>query len=184
MQSNLTLLATFTDTSRPTLTISAPTANQKMTNALATGRGTAADNWQLNGVWYQLNSNSWAAAVTTNGYTNWSTPTMTLINGTNSLKAYSVDLAGNLSTTSSVSFVSSNTFQLFLGLTTNLTLTSTGLTVRLQLSPGLNGQVQSSTNLVNWTVLTNFLGGTNTVLNIRDPGAATNSQRFYRAVIP
>jgi len=109
---------------------------------------------------------------------------MTLINSTNSLKAYSVDLAGNLSTTSSVSFVSSNTFQLFLGLTTNLTLTSTGLTVRLQLSPGLNGQVQSSTNLVNWTVLTNFLGGTNTVLNIRDPGAATNSQRFYRAVIP
>lgn len=55
MASNLTLLATLTETSKPNVTIIAPTANQRMTNAVAAVKGTAGDNWGLAGVWYSLN---------------------------------------------------------------------------------------------------------------------------------
>jgi hypothetical protein len=53
----------------------------------------------------------------------------------------------------------------------------------LQISPGLNGHIQISTNLLDWTTLTNFVG-TNTTLNFRDATATNFNQRFYRAVIP
>jgi basic membrane lipoprotein Med (substrate-binding protein (PBP1-ABC) superfamily) len=65
MQSNLTLQANFLDVTKPTLTITVPAANQKMTNALVTGIGTASDNWQVTNVWYQLNNGAWSIAATT-----------------------------------------------------------------------------------------------------------------------
>ena len=181
MASNLTLQAILVDTAKPTLTITAPTAGQKMSNALALVRGTAADNWHLSNVWYRLNSNSWNLATTTNGFTNWYTPTLTLTAGTNSVNAYALDLAGNLSTTGSVSFFSSNTFKLQMSFAATQPLTSTGLNLSVQLSSGLSGQVQVSTNLLNWQSLTNF-SGTNTTLKIIDPAATNSGQRFYRAV--
>jgi hypothetical protein len=176
MASNLTLQAILVDTAKPTLTITAPTAGQKMSNALALVRGTAADNWHLSNVWYRLNSNSWNLATTTNGFTNWYTPTLTLTAGTNSVNAYALDLAGNLSTTGSVSFFSSNTFKLQMSFAATQPLTSTGLNLSVQLSSGLSGQVQVSTNLLNWQSLTNF-SGTNTTLKIID-------HQFRPAVLP
>ena len=108
--------ANFADVTKPTLTITAPTAGQHMTNALATVIGTASDNWKVSAVWYQLTNGiltggTWSLATTTNNYTNWTT-TVTLAAGTNTVKAYAVDLGGNYSTTSSVSVFSSNTFKL------------------------------------------------------------------------
>jgi surface antigen len=183
MQSNLTLQANFLDVTRPTNTITAPTAGQHMTNALATVVGTARDNWKVAGVWYQLNNGAWnLVTTTTNNYTNW-TQTVTLVAGTNTLKAYAVDLGGNYSTTNSLSVVSSNTFMLQLAFTNALPLKTNGLVFSLQLSKGLNGHIQVSTNLTSWTTLTNFVG-TNTTLNFRDPAATNSSRRFYRAVIP
>ena len=183
MQSNLTLLATFVETSRPTLTISAPTNTQKMTNALVTGVGTASDNWQISNIWYQLNGNAWNPATTTNSFTNWKTPLLTLVIGTNTLKAYALNLGGNYSPTSSVSFVSSNTFALQLVFTNALPIKTNGLVFNLQLSTGLNGRIQVSTNLIDWASLTNFVG-TNSTITFRDPAATNSNQRFYRAVIP
>jgi hypothetical protein len=183
MQSNLTLQATFLDVTKPMLTITAPTANQKMTNALATVIGTAADNWQVSNVWYQLNGGAWSMGTTTNSFTNWTSPLLTLLAGTNSLNAYALDLAGNISTTNSVSFVSSNAFKLQMSFALAQPLTTTGLNFSLQISPGLNGHIQVSTNLATWATLTNFVG-TNTTLNFRDPAATNSSHRFYRAVIP
>ena len=182
MQSNLTLQANFLDVAKPTLTITAPTNNQKMATALAIVTGTAADNWQISNVWYQLNGGAWTLGTTTNRYTNWTT-TATLVVGTNSLKAFALDLGGNVSTTNSVSFVSSNTFKLQMNFVLTQPLTATGLNFSLQMSPGLNGHIQVSTNLATWTALTNFVG-TNTTLNFRDPAATSSSRRFYRAVIP
>jgi hypothetical protein len=183
MASNLTLQANFVDVTRPTNTITAPTAGQHMTNALATVVGTAKDNWKVIGVWYQLNNNVWnLVTTTTNNYTNW-TQTVTLLAGTNSLKAYAVDLGGNYSTTNSLSVVSSNTFELQLAFTNALPLKTNGLVFNLQLSIGLNGHIQVSTNLTSWITLTNFVG-TNTMLNFRDATATNFNQRFYRAVIP
>jgi uncharacterized repeat protein (TIGR03803 family) len=183
MVSNLMLQANFVDVARPTLIITAPTSGQKMTNALVTVIGTAADNWQVGGVWYQLNGGAWNPGMTTNSYTNWTSPLLTLEAGTNSVNAYASDVAGNLSTTNRVSIVSSNAFLLQLSFALTPPLTSAGLNFSLQLSPGLNGHVQVSTNLATWTALTNFVG-TNTILNFLDPEATHSSHRFYRAVIP
>jgi hypothetical protein len=182
MASNLTLQANFLDVARPTNRITAPTAGQHMTNALATVIGTASDNWKVTGVWYQLNNGPWNQPATTNSYTNWST-TVTLLVGTNTVKAYAVDLGGNYSTTNNLNIVSSNTFKLQLDFATAQPLQTNGLNFILQISSNLNGHIQVSTNLLNWVTLTNFVG-TNTTLNFRDATATNFNLRFYRAVIP
>ncbi len=179
MASNLTLLATFAETNRPTLTLTAPAAGQKMTNALATLVGTASDIWKVAGVWYQVNTNAWNLATTGNGFTNWS-QTVTLAAGTNTLKACAQNLGGLFSATNTVSVVSSNAFKLVLN---PKPLGAGGWNLNLQLSPGLNGHILVSTNLLNWAALTNFVG-TNTSLTLHDPAATNAIRRFYRAVIP
>jgi hypothetical protein len=182
MQSNLTLQASFVETSNPTLLITAPTSGQHMTNALATVTGTTSDKWGVTGVWYQLNNGAWNASATTNGWTNWTT-TVELITGTNTVKAYAMNKGGNISTNISVSMESSNTFTLQLAFTNAMPLKTNGLVFSLQLSAGLNGHIQVSTNLTSWATLTNFVG-TNTTIYFRDPAATNSSRRFYRAVIP
>ena len=180
MESNLTLQVRFAETSKPTLTITSPTNAQKMTNALAHVEGTARDNWGVGAVWYQLNGGAWDPAITSNGWTNWSM-TLPLRSGTNTVRAYAVDLGGNPSITNTVSVTSSNTFDLRLSIAPTNPLPSNGLGFKLELSRGINGTIQVSSNLVNWTVLTNFVG-TNESLNFRDSAASNFQQRFYRAV--
>ena len=106
MASNMTITANFIDTLRPTVVITAPTAALRIlgTNGLFTVRGTAADNLSLGNVLVQLNGGSWADAATTNGLKNWNLP-VTLIPGTNTIRACSVDTTGNHSLTSSVACV-------------------------------------------------------------------------------
>jgi hypothetical protein len=182
MASNLTLQVNFVDMSKPTLTFTSPTSGQHMTKALATVMGTAGDNWKVTGVWYQLNGEAWTPVTTINSYTNWTT-TVTLVVGTNTVKAYATDLGGNYSATNSLKIVSSNTFKLQLAFTNSLPLKTNGLVFSLQLSTGLNGHIQVSTNLTSWTTLTNFVG-TNSSLTFRDPAATNFNRRFYRAIIP
>jgi hypothetical protein len=182
MASNLTFVANLVETAKPSLTITTPTNLEKMTNALAAVKGTASDDWQVSKVLYQLNNGTWSLPTTTNGWTNWSV-TLPLVQGTNKLNAYAMDLGGNLSTTSSVSVISSNTFQLLLAFTNAVPLKTNGLLFSLQLSSHLNGHIQVSTNLTSWATLTNFVG-TNAQLDFRDPAATNSSHRYYRAVIP
>ena len=158
-----------------------------MTNALAFVTGTASDVWGVNAVWYQLTnamlaSGPWHLATTTNAYTNWST-TLTLAAGTNMVSAYAVNLGGNYSSTSSVSFMSSNSFKLQLTFAAGQPLGVNGLNFILQVSTNVNGHIQVSTNLLNWVTLTNFTGS-NATLNFRDAAATNYADRFYRAVIP
>ena len=182
MVSNLILQANFVDVSKPTLTITAPTSGQKMTNALANVKGTASDNWRVTNVWYQLNTNGWAVAGSTNGFTNW-TATVTLLAGTNTVQAYAVDPAGNVSTTNSVSFVSPNAFQLYLSCSPTQTLTRSGLGLILNVSTGLACRIEVSTNLGSWATLTNFFT-TNSTINFRDSTATNHPWQFYRAATP
>ena len=182
MASNLTVQANFVEFAKPTVTITAPIASQKMPAAVATVTGTAADNWKIAGVWYQLNGGAWFSAPTTNHWTNWSQ--MVMLNaGTNTLKAYAVNLVGNYSNTNSVSFNSSSQFKLQLALSPVAPSSSGGLAFNLQLSTNLSGHIQYSTNLINWVDFTNF-NGTRSVLNFRDPAATNSWRRFYRAAIP
>ncbi len=182
MTSNLTLLVNFLDVTRPTNTITSPINGRHMTNALATILGTARDNWNVAGVWYQLNNGVWSEPQTANGWTNWTT-TVRLTAGTNVVKAYAMDLGGNFSLTNTVSLVSSNTFNLQLVFTNAAPLRTNGLVFNLLLSRGLNGYIQVSPDLANWFPFTNFTG-TNTTLTFRDPGATNSDRRFYRAVVP
>jgi len=182
MQSNLMLLANFADVTRPTNTITTPISGQHMTNALALVTGKASDNWKVTSVSYQLNNGPWSQPATTNGWTNWTT-TVQLIAGTNTIKAYALDLGGNFSITNSVSFVSSNAFKLQLNFATQQPLASNGLNFSLLISSNLNGHIQASTDLLSWLTLTNFVG-TNTMLKFHDSTATNFNHRFYRAVIP
>lgn len=182
MASNLTLLATLVETSKPSLTVTAPVANQKLTNALAAVRGTASDNWELSGVWYSLNGATWTTAATTNNWAGWNT-TLPLVAGTNTLKAYALDLGGNYSPTSSVSFSSPDAFQLRFLSDSSPAPGAAGASFTLLVSSNLAGQVESSTDLVNWLSWTNFKG-TNSSITFRDPAATNTPLRFFRAVVP
>jgi hypothetical protein len=178
MQSNLTLQVNFVDVTRPTNAITSPKPGQKV-NAVITATGTASDNAQVAAVKYQLNSNAWAVAT---GTTSWSAA-MSLLEGTNVLRAYALDATGNRSTTNSVTFVSTNAFQMNLSFGSAHPLTGTGLDLCLQATPGLNCRIESSTDLVFWITFTNFVG-TNVPVHFRDSAAPNYNRRFYRAVSP
>ena len=104
MESNLTFVANFVDTARPTNTITSPTANQRCSNDVFNVTGTARDNVGVTNVFYLLNSTGWSNAVSPNNWANW-TASVTLTPGTNTLQAYAVDSSGNVSKTNIVKFV-------------------------------------------------------------------------------
>ena len=62
-------------------------------------------------------------------------------------------------------------------------LNSNGLDLVLFCLPGLKYRLESSSNLVDWTAVTNVLS-TNTTMHLLDASAANYSRRFYRAVGP
>ena len=129
---------------------------------MTTIRGTANDNWEVTGVWHQLNNGAWSKAVTTNAWTNWTT-TVGLVAGTNTIRAYAVDSSGNRSATGSVNVVSTEAFELRLEFNTIRPLASNGLSFVLHVTPGLSGHIQVSTNLADWGSLIDFAGTNDTL---------------------
>jgi hypothetical protein len=105
MSTNLTIIATFMDVARPVNAIMFPTPNKKLTTPVLTVTGKAKDNVGVSDVWYQFNNNDWAQAATINNYANWSATNLTLIPGTNLVRTFAVDAAGNVSLTNSVKFI-------------------------------------------------------------------------------
>lgn len=181
MRSNLLLQAFFVETSSPTLVIKTPTSNQKATNALLHMNGTTKDAWGVQSVAYQLNGGGWSQAVTTNKWTNWSA-TLPLISGTNKINAFSLNLGGKASPVESVNVSSTNDFKLQLSFSSTNAMTSKGLNFALKLSTGIKGNIEASTNLINWMSITNFVG-TNSTINFYDSSATNYGRRFYRASV-
>ena len=101
MQSNLWLQANFTDTTKPTLTVTSPKSGKTVTSPNLTVIGTATDNWGIAGVWCQLNGGTWIAASGSPNFAKW-TNSVTLTNGKNTINSYAQDLGGNFSTTNSL----------------------------------------------------------------------------------
>jgi len=119
MTSNMTVTANFADIQRPTVAITAPTAAQRIDwqdprfppqwimpykpwpwpwIGQFVVLGKALDNRAVASVWVQINSNNWMQAAGTN---TWHAQVL-LAAGPNTIRAYSVDMAGNCSPTSSV----------------------------------------------------------------------------------
>jgi hypothetical protein len=96
----------ISDSTRPTVSITFPTAGQRVTNSPnpVIVRGRASDNVQVTNVQFWLNSGPWMDVVTTNGWTNW-TASIDPIARTNLIKAYSVDEAGHHSATNALNFI-------------------------------------------------------------------------------
>jgi len=101
MQSNLVLVANYVDVSRPAIAITTPMRNTRLTNALITIKGTAKDTGCVERVLYRLNDGPWREAI---GTTNWLAEDM-LVPGTNTVRVYCVDTAGNRSISNIVSCV-------------------------------------------------------------------------------
>lgn len=104
MQSNLTLIANFVDATPPKLTITAPTANQSISNSPITATCRATDNVGITAVYYRLNGGSWNADATSLDNTNWNCANLALTPGANTLQAYALDAAGKVSLTNTVTF--------------------------------------------------------------------------------
>jgi Divergent InlB B-repeat domain/Bacterial Ig domain len=128
MASHLTFTANFKDITRPVNIINTPTANQRWSNNVFTATGKAGDNAGVTAVFYQLNTDSWRTALTANIWTNW-TANLTLTPGSNIIRTYAVDAAGNVSLT--------NTVKLVYVLTDWLTVQTTGSGT---VSPNYNGK--------------------------------------------
>lgn len=94
---NLTLYA---DNTPPTVAITNPAAGVVVSNGLFGVAGTTTDNLGVSSVFVQLNGGAWTNAT---GTTNW-TVDENLVGGTNAVRAYSQDFAGNVSQTNEVDF--------------------------------------------------------------------------------
>jgi len=166
MQSNLVLQANFADTTKPTLTITNPAANTHFTNTAVTVKGTAADNAAVAAVYWRLGTNAWNLATGTNTWSALVNPTAA---GTNVFSAYAADAAGNLSTTSTVSFV-------YVGSFAPVVVQTSGEGV---VTPNYNGQSLglNQTYVItaagtNGFAFTSWTGGTNLPLALLTNGPA------------
>ena len=104
MASNLVFNASFTDIQPPTNQITAPTSGLHWSNSVFTVTGKSHDNIGVSNVFVSLNNTGWTNAASEDGFTNWQVAVM-LTPGTNTVAVYSMDVAGNVSKTNSVSFV-------------------------------------------------------------------------------
>jgi hypothetical protein len=106
MASNLTFVANFVDITRPVNAILTPKAKETVTNAAPAATGKATDNVGVSNVWYQVNQLPWNQADLAIDGQNWSTPGLlgSLLSGSNSLSAFAVDAAGNISLTNTILF--------------------------------------------------------------------------------
>ncbi|HUR47114.1 MAG TPA: Ig-like domain-containing protein [Candidatus Saccharimonadales bacterium] len=184
MASNLEFTANFLDIQRPTLSITAPLANQRLSNSTFIAQGKAIDNYQVTAVFQKLNESEWSLASSTNGWTNW-VAELALTQSTNVFMAYAADAGGNLSTTNVITFLATNLVaaQLRLGLQ-SATLTESGeMELRFNISPSEAGRIEVSTNLIDWQFFSDFIG-TNAFVRFTDPAARTHQLRFFRAVAP
>jgi len=95
------------DTSRPTISLSAPSAGALVSGATVTVSATAADNVGVVRVQFKLDGGDLGAAVTTPPYSvTWNTKTAT--NAAHSLTALAFDAAGNLGSSAPVTVTVSN----------------------------------------------------------------------------
>jgi hypothetical protein len=132
----LTVNASKPDSKPPTALIKTPTL-PVLTNEVIVVTGSALDNIGVNGVFYSVNGGTYLPASADNAnWSSWRTPILSLLPGTNVVRAYSVDQAGNQSATNARSYLLS--VKVPLGLSTNGLGSVTGATNGQLLEIGRN----------------------------------------------
>jgi hypothetical protein len=102
MVSNMVINAIFKDITPPTLKVTSPTANQKLTGYLINVSGTASDNVGVTAVYVQINAGGWMTATGTNV---WSLNNQSVTPGTNIVLVVAMDAAGNMSPTNEIKVI-------------------------------------------------------------------------------
>jgi hypothetical protein len=160
----------------PTIAITNPLPGGSLANLTATMGGTAADNYEVAAVMYQVNGGVWQTASGTNAWT----ATVNLSAGTNVFSAYSVDAAGNESATNTVgSFVS-----LLQPVIDSVIFNNGVVTVEFETVTGANYSLESQDTLNpggGWTPLGGSVAGNGGQMSLTDTNPPAGG-RFYRLV--
>jgi hypothetical protein len=104
MTSNLVFVAVFEDDTRPRASVTSPKANARVVGPAITVTGTASDNVGVKAVQCRVNNGSWMAATGPAGFATWTLASQPIVTGANTVQAYAVDAAGNISITNTVKF--------------------------------------------------------------------------------
>jgi hypothetical protein len=88
-------VANFVDIEPPTIRITAPVANERVSTAAFTIQGTASDNAAVVAVYYNLNGTGWQPASSTTGFKTWFANVTLAADGINTVSAYAEDSTGN-----------------------------------------------------------------------------------------
>lgn len=176
MQSNLTLAAVFVDSAPPVVQVTNLAANQRISNAIFTVKGTARDNMGVSNVWYQINNGGWTTAVGTNAWT----ALLVLTQRTNLFQIFAEDATGNHGLTNSFNFIYVVTDHLTLvtnglggisrSFTGNILEVGRSYTVWAlpgagQLFSGWDGAISGTNNPLNFVMQWNMVLQANFVLN-------------------
>jgi hypothetical protein len=101
---NEDFVAYFKDIEPPTISITAPGNNEKITTSAFAIEGTAKDNVAVEAVFFSLNGGTWTQAQLVPGSSSWHAYVTLPPKSTNTLAAYAVDTSGNATTNKPVKF--------------------------------------------------------------------------------
>jgi hypothetical protein len=148
------------DVQKPVVTISSPANGARLSNSVAAVAGKASDNVRVASVQYQLNSNGWDTAQSTNGGTNW-TAGLTLLAGSNVFRVYAVDGAGNRSVTNvaNYTYVLSDRLRVRATGQGGLSPNYSNAVLEIGKSYSMTATAGAGFAFTNWVVSTNWVGG-------------------------
>jgi len=139
----------YADDTPPSLTITNPVSGQTLSNGLITVRGIAKDNIGLSNIWVQANSDGWIKAT---GTANWAAD-VNLTPGTNVIRAYAEDFAGNVSSTNEVGLTYIISAPLTVQINGGGTVTPNfnGVLLEIGKTYSMTAQAGAGSSFVNWT---------------------------------
>jgi hypothetical protein len=140
-------LTIYADNTAPTIAITNPVAGDVSSESVVTIRGTATDNLGLSNVWVQINGGAWTRA---NGTTAWSAD-VTPANGTNTIRAFSEDLAGNVSPTNTVDFLHGARLTVLLHGGGTVTPNLNGMVLEIGKTYSMTAQAGAGCDFIDWT---------------------------------
>jgi hypothetical protein len=170
------------DTSRPTVTVSNPAPNQRISNAVVVARGSARDAaGTISRVWCRLNGGAWERAVGTVLWTNL----LALAPGTNTFEVCAEDAANNRSTTNLVktvgAFAPSEVVNCVPARLERIPNEAASLCLVIPAGPVPAVAVQVSSDLRHWETLGVWPSATGSV-QVPLPNVLARPQGYYRAV--